>query len=83
MSPLVLIVFAPVLLGGFAVVSLFLGAAAAGAWEAVEQHPPSAPDADLPAHLPIAPRETTTPARREWMSHPIGTPPVEGRHVCG
>jgi hypothetical protein len=37
MSPLVLIVFAPVIVGGVAFVALLLGAAGAGAWESIEE----------------------------------------------
>ncbi len=38
MSPLLLIVFAPVVIGGIAFVALLLGAAAAGSWESFEEH---------------------------------------------
>jgi hypothetical protein len=43
MSPLVLIVFGPVIVGGIALVALFLGAVTAGGWEAVEARRPGTP----------------------------------------
>jgi hypothetical protein len=43
MSPLVLIVCAPVIVVVVAFVSLLLGAATAGAWEVIERQPQSSP----------------------------------------
>jgi hypothetical protein len=40
MSPIVIIVFAPVVVIGLAFYALILGAAAAGIWEAVEERAP-------------------------------------------
>jgi hypothetical protein len=54
MSWLVLIVFAPVIIGGVALVSLLLGAAAAGAWESAEEHSQRKSQADQPVHSQVA-----------------------------
>ncbi len=43
MSPLVLIVFAPVVFGGAALFGLLVGAATAGVWEAAEGRPQGRP----------------------------------------
>ncbi len=45
MSPIVLLVFAPVVLGGITLFALLLGSASAGAWEAVERRPTPRPPA--------------------------------------
>ena len=58
MSPIVFIVFAPVVLGGIAFAALLLGAATAGAWEAVERRPSAA----RPAPSLVA-RQERAPAR--------------------
>jgi hypothetical protein len=41
MSPIVIVVFAPIVIIGLAFYALLLSAAAAGIWEAVEERSPS------------------------------------------
>jgi hypothetical protein len=53
---LVLIVFAPVIIGGAAVLALLLGAATAGAWEAIEDRPQGRSPAADPLRLQAADR---------------------------
>lgn len=59
MSPIVILVFAPVVIGGLAFLALLLGAATAGAWEAVEGRVDARPSPPGPARLQVAPRERT------------------------
>jgi len=55
MSPIVIIVFAPVVLIGLVFYSLLFGAALAGVWEAVEERtqatPPASGKAPPPQHV--------------------------------
>src|SRR4051794_41586844 len=57
MSPLVIIVFAPVVVGGLVLAALFLGAATAGVWEAVEERSQGRPTASELAHPQVAQQE--------------------------
>lgn len=63
MSPLLLIVMVPIIMGVAAFLALLLGAAAAGAWEAAEGRAQAAPpvpmSATRPAHLRVAPPTRT------------------------
>jgi hypothetical protein len=63
MSPLVLIVFGPVIVGGVAFAALLLGAAAAGTWEAVEGRPAGRPRDVAASHAVAARREEGPRAR--------------------
>ena len=62
MSPIVLIVFAPVVIGAVAFVALLLGAAAVGACESIAAHPPSIPPTAESSH-PRVPLGEVPPAR--------------------
>jgi hypothetical protein len=57
MSPLMLIIFAPVLIGGTAFAALLLGAATTGAWEAVAERPGERPSVHVPARPQVATQE--------------------------
>lgn len=52
MSPIVILVFAPVVLGGIALFAVLLAAASAGAWEAVERRP--SPPLPAPTRVAVA-----------------------------
>lgn len=54
MSPLVLIVFAPVVLGGAALFGLLAGAATAGVWEAAEGRSQGRPPTTAPEPAGVA-----------------------------
>ena len=57
MSAIVLIVFAPVIIAGVALVALLLGAATAGAWESIEEHSRVDPPVDGPLRSQVATQE--------------------------
>jgi hypothetical protein len=64
MSPLLVVVFAPVIVAGVALPALLLGAAAAGAWESAEEHAQRRLPAAGPLHAPAAPRDRQGPRAR-------------------
>jgi hypothetical protein len=55
MSPIVFLVFAPVIVLGAAFASLLLGAATAGVWETFEQRPRAVPPAAGSGPVTVAP----------------------------
>jgi hypothetical protein len=58
---LYLIVFAPIIVGGAAVMALLLGAGTAAAWEAIETRPPTRRPAVGPTRSLVDPSERTRP----------------------
>jgi hypothetical protein len=58
MSPIVFLVFAPVIVLGFAFASLLLGAATAGVWETFEQRQQAVPTAAGSGPLTGAPPQS-------------------------
>jgi hypothetical protein len=57
MSPIVLIVFAPVIIGVLACAALLLGAACTGVWEAAEERAQARPSASESAGSTVAPHD--------------------------
>jgi hypothetical protein len=57
MSPIVLIVFAPVIVFALAFMALLLGAASAGIWEVAEESVHGDPSAPASARSPAAPQQ--------------------------
>jgi hypothetical protein len=64
MSPILVIVFAPVIAAAVALAALLLGAAAAGAWESAEEHARRESPAVGPLRAPTASRNHESPRAR-------------------
>ena len=65
MSPIVLLVFAPVMIGGLAFVALFLGAATAGVWETFEERVRRVPRPQGRRIRRLCPKRKSSPGRLE------------------
>ena len=71
MSPLLLIVFTPVFVGGVAFVALLFAAATAGSWDAFEQRPQEETPAAKGCFRKSRRRSIRPPVRRK--ARPIGS----------